>query len=607
MSEVFLTAGSLGGPGSLDGPIDTALFRSPTGIAIDKTGNMYVSDRENYAIRKISSDGIVSTIAGHAGDSRIVDGKLMDARFFSPGLMSMDNEGNLYVDDSGKIRKISTNGTVSTLATLGSLSGFTVGVDGSIYFVDSLPEEISIRMLTPSGSLSTLLTIPTSIYTGVNSLFSRGIAVDQQRNVYFIADGAMQKLSPQGQVTRIAGLPAERAAQNIQEPVRAIDGKGDAARFGSSTETIQIDAAGNLYVVDSSSYTIRKVTPDGVVTTVAGISGSSGDKDGDSNTALISPISIALDGNGDLYITGSGKVRKLNKAGEITTVAGRLSTVPYDASAEEKFYGVTAAQKVTLDSEGTINRIKAADKEGNIYIVKPISDLFSSSAIPDQIRKIAPDGSITNLGEPTIGISQVTVNYQGQVFALINVCNIGRICAFVTKYTVARLESSGKWTELAWGGEGTPPVSPNVTRIDGPIRDVYSSLGEIAADSSGNIYLTRPERNAVLKITPQGQVVNFAGGRKGTTDGPGDTAEFSNPTAIAVDPDNAVLVYDAGNNTIRRVAPDGKVATLAGMPMSYGTRLGKAPNSLPELKKIRSIGPNVAATLSNVNRLEIRY
>ena len=219
-----------------DGPSGRAEFSHPQGIAIDGAGNFYIADAWNNNIRKITPAGLVSTLAGCVKPggcpSGSRDGAAARAEFNAPQAVAVDGEGNVYVADTGNhaIRKIAA-GVVSTLAGQPGVRGYADG------------QGAAARFYGPQG-----------------------IAVDVAGQVY-VADtdnALIRKISPGGRVTRLAGSPYE---QNEGDLFYA-DGAGPAARF-SQPLGLTVDLAGNVYVADAGNHAIRKITPKGLVSTIA--------------------------------------------------------------------------------------------------------------------------------------------------------------------------------------------------------------------------------------------------------------------------------------------------------------------------------------------------
>src|ERR1700690_1270639 len=277
-------AGLAGNAGSTDGTGSAARFNHPYGLAVDSSGNVYVADRANSVIRKITPAGVVTTIAGRAGVPGSVDGNGTAALFNNPSGVAVDATGNVYVADTGNdtIRKITPAGVVSTPVGTPGTSGSTDG-------------------------------------TGPAALFNNpsGVAVDATGNVYVADTGndTIRKITPAGVVSTPVGTPGTSGST---------DGTGPAATFGSPFG-VAVDGSGNLYVADTGNNTIRKITSGGVSSTLAGSPGVPGFTDGTGIFALFdSPRGIAVDGAGNVYVADSqnSAIRKVTAAGVVTTIAG---------------------------------------------------------------------------------------------------------------------------------------------------------------------------------------------------------------------------------------------------------------------------------------------
>ena len=325
---VTTLAGTPGVIGSADGIGAAAQFYVPSGITTDSAGNLYVADQVNHTIRKITPAGTVTTLAGTAGVSGSADGIGAAAQFRNPFAIVADAAGNLYVADAinSTIRRITPAGAVTTLAgTAGSYGvadgsgptaqfnvpqGITADAAGNLYVVDS--GNATIRKITPAGAVSTLAGTPgvTGSADGIGAaarfLNPIGITADTGGNLY-VADTVnhtIRKITPTGVVTTLAGtagLPG------------SADGTIGSARFNAPTG-ITADQTGNLYVFDFNNFAIRKITPAGVVTTLAGTAGVTGTADGSLATALFGGgYGITADAAGDLYVAESqyNTIRKI--------------------------------------------------------------------------------------------------------------------------------------------------------------------------------------------------------------------------------------------------------------------------------------------------------
>ena len=326
-ARVSTLAGQSGPYGSADGSGAAARFDHPDGIARDAAGNLYVVDAFNSTIRKITPAGEVTTLAGQAGSSGSADGSGSAARFIYPSGIACDAAGNLYVTDFGNtIRKITLAGAVTTLAgkagprdsadgsgaaaRFSNPTGIAGDAAGNLYVADTFNS--TIRKITPAGKVTTLAGKAGSLGsadgsgTAARFYYPTGIAGDAAGNLC-VADtlnSTIRKITPAGEVTTLAG--------NAGSPGSA-DGSGAAARFNWPLG-IAGDAAGNLYVADTFNSTIRKITPAGKVTTLAGQAGSVGSADGSGAAARFShPEGVACDAAGNLYVadTGNNIIRKI--------------------------------------------------------------------------------------------------------------------------------------------------------------------------------------------------------------------------------------------------------------------------------------------------------
>jgi hypothetical protein len=281
LGTVTTIAGTIPG-GFEDGPVSTAQFYSPQGLCIDGAGNIYIADNLNSKIRKISADGQVTTFAGsYFGASGYMDGASMDARFSFPSDIISDNSGNLFVCDrwNQRIRKIDSNGIVTTYA------GSYINSNG---FADG--PALSAQFYAP-----------------------KGIIIDQFGNIY-VADAynnRIRKIDTAGNVSTIAG--GEQGFQN---------GPSSQSRFYSPS-CIAFDSQGNLIVSDESNHAIRKISPDGNVSTIAG--GVQGYSDGfGSNAMFYSPASLIIDAFDNIYVSdqNNNRIRKISPQGYVSTLAG---------------------------------------------------------------------------------------------------------------------------------------------------------------------------------------------------------------------------------------------------------------------------------------------
>ena len=324
MSNAQVTVTTLAGSGTFgfdDGTGAAAQFNAPTGVATDAAGNVYVADNYNHSIRKITTMGVVSTLAGSSSPG-VTDGTGVLARFYYPSGLATDAAGNVYVADTynNKIRKITPAGVVSTLA--GSTYGFADGTgaaaqfkspqavatdaSGNVYVADTANNKI--RKITPAGVVSTLAGSTNGYADGTGAAAKlngpRGVATDATGNLY-VADyynNKIRKISPVGVVSTLAGSTNGYA-----------DGTGAAAQLNYPIG-VATDAADNVYVGDWGNNKIRKITPAGVVSTLAG--STRGFADGTAAVAQFNnPAGVATDAAGNVYVADvdNYKIRKITQ------------------------------------------------------------------------------------------------------------------------------------------------------------------------------------------------------------------------------------------------------------------------------------------------------
>ncbi|WP_184549488.1 NHL repeat-containing protein [Mucilaginibacter sp. FT3.2] len=325
---VVTTVAGSGAFGAANGSSTAASFNYPNGITLDASGNLYIADKGNNQIRKITSAGVVSTVSGTLLSGSANATKIGDAASYNgPTGVVVDALGNIFVADFGNqtIRKIATTGAVTVFA----------GTSGK------------------SGSANTVAAVGTT--PAVAGLFNNpaGLAIDAVGNLY-VADytnNSIRKVQPDGTVSTIAG-----------KSVGNVDGTGTAASF-NGPRAIAVDAAGNLYVADANNHSIRKVDITGVVTTIAG-TGKAGNSDGTGKAASFShPSGITIDNAGNLFVADAGNnlVRKITTAGVVSSVAG------------SGYYNLVTP----FNGPSAV----VADNAGNVYVANTLGNLIQAIAV----------------------------------------------------------------------------------------------------------------------------------------------------------------------------------------------------------------------------------
>jgi len=390
------------------GPATGAQLNNPGSVSLDAAGNLYIADTGNNRVREVSG-GIINTIAGGSGNGYSGDGgAATSALLNAPQGAAVDSSGNLYIADSGNyvIREVTPSGAISTVAwdnsccfplgdfgpaasaRLSAPQGVALGVvAGTVYIGENGAGRV--RKVGSSGSITTLAGTGSYGYSGDGGLAASaqlsnlvGVAGDTAGNVYIADTGnsRIRMVSPGGIITTAAGTGS---AGNSGDGGLAVNAQLDLP-FG-----VVLDAAGDLYIADAGAHRIRKVAPGGIIITVAGTGtlGYSGDGGPAVNAELNAPSGIAADGSGDLFIadTQNNVVRKVSAAGVITTLAGN-GRQGYSGDG-----GLATSAALNLPVG------VAVDGAGNVFIADTGNN---------RVRKVSTTGVITTVaGTGTSGYS----------------------------------------------------------------------------------------------------------------------------------------------------------------------------------------------------------
>ena len=329
-SRDLVTAQSVQSPGvsgqavvTLGPDTGAATFNLPAGLAVDNSGNVFVADTGNGLIRKITPGGVVTTLAG-GGPYGVFTGIGTGVNFQSPSGIALDASGNVYVADLFDVGKITSQGVVTIFWGEGSYSPYALAMDGNGNVVVSDWANSQIYSITPAGLQTNLVGGAGTGWFNNGPAASadfynpHGVAVDATGNIY-VADTynhLIRLVTPDGMVSTYAGQPGVYGSAN---------GPAESATFNQPYE-VAVDAAGNVYVVDYGNSVIRKITQaTGVVSTFAGSAGYIGHTDGPGASARFSlPEGIAIDGSGNLYVadTQNCLIRKITPDGTVSTIAG---------------------------------------------------------------------------------------------------------------------------------------------------------------------------------------------------------------------------------------------------------------------------------------------
>lgn len=572
---ISLTAGSAASTGNLDGKGRAAYFNQPAGIAFDASGTAYVSETNNRTIRKISPDGTVTTLAGVKGISGSQDGAGSQALFNFPQDLAMGPDGALYVIDIGKLRRVTTEGVVTTVSAPARLVAVSSSADGAVY----LATLSAVYRMVP-GSAATLVAGQEGVTgstdgVGANVTFFdiADIAVDAARTIYVSQPRTqtIRKIAADGTVSSLAGTYAR---------LGSVDGIGAAAFFSTPTR-LTIDPVGNLWVSEIGSGRFRKITPAGDVTTPYGATRGFFSNSGAPQVPLV------FGPGGDLYFGVGAGISRIDATGVLTPVAGQ------DFAAEAAIGAVTG---LAVDAAG--NAVVATLGSGTMQLGK-----YSSGG-----ERLAFQASLAVQTFPNL--ASLAADVQGTVFVSTATARGGSINVFIpTGGSISKVASDGTVSPVvSWpadsanalapaymtvGRDGafyfvnlfngdlvkwTAAAGPTVLANVGPIFNLFSlSPWFIAADAAGKVYVVK---NGVVQRAENGSLVTVAGaaGESGTADGAGIQARFIAPSAVVVDAAGNLFIAD--REVIRKMTPDGMVSTVAGQRGGIGLRTGALPGNL---------------------------
>jgi sugar lactone lactonase YvrE len=479
---VTILAGLLGIDGSQDGSLTPPEFNTPAGTAVDVNGNLFIADRGNNTVREISASGDVTTLAGTAGTAGFQNGA--NATFSSPSAVAVDGAGNVYVADTtnNAIRKIAPGGVVSTFAggvallpasnpaaasQVNSPQGIAVDGSGNVYVANSGPNISSILKIAANGTVALLAGSTTQGFadgTGGAAQFHTpcGIALDGTGNVYVADSGndTIRKISSTGQVTTVAGIVGTAGAA---------DGPVAVAQFKLPT-SVAVDTAGDIFVSDNQNQTIREISQ-GAVTTIAGYAASSGTADGWGPAAQFeSPGGLSIDSSGNLYLSDflSDTIRVCATTYPIPEGA------PVVAAAPES-QGVAAGATVTLTATAFGNNTptvawQVSTDNGATYqpIAGATSSTYSFTVTSPQIGDLFEAVFANNFGSVTSSPATLT---QGPGMAGITLGNLGASYTGSPQGVTVTTNPSGLSTSVTYNGSATLPTAVGSYPVVATITD----------------------------------------------------------------------------------------------------------------------------------------
>ncbi|MEZ5402206.1 MAG: hypothetical protein R2729_21205 [Bryobacteraceae bacterium] len=546
------------------GPAINASLRYPQGVAVAPDGSIYIADSGNNRVRRVAADGTISTVAGNGLEPFSGDGgPATAASVFSPLAMAFDNAGNLYIADARhhRIRKVTTAGVISTVAGNGSEafggdggaataasmntpSGIALDASGNLYIADTFNHRI--RRVGANGVITTYAGSGPGYADGAPGgaafSFPKGIAFDSQGNLYVADPGnnRIRRIDAQS-VSTVAGAGARGFSGDSGPP--------SAAELGGPSG-VAFDASGTMYVADTSNGRVRAL-PQGLrsISTFAGNGrfrfSSNGLKA--ENSLLLQPQDIKIGPDGLMYIVDAqnNRVVRVNADGSAVTVAGGPR------------YGFSGDGGPATNASLYYPRSLAFDRAGNMYI---------ADCLNLRIRRVNPQGIITTFagnGQPGFSgdagpATQASFNYP------IGVATDSAGNVYISDSQNNRIRKvglDGRISTIA----GTGRFERNG---DGPALQTSFGLPErLWIDANDRLYIADTYNHLVRTLTPEGNIRTLAGtGTPGYTGngGPATAARVTAPISVTVTSNGTVLWAESFNHAIRAVLPDGTIAPFAG-------------------------------------------
>jgi len=528
------------------GPAINALFHGVSGVAVDSTGNILLADSLNHRIRRISTAGIITTIAGTGVEGFSGDGGLATAAMLNrPEKVAVDGAGNIYISDcfNYRVRKISTDGVIRTIAGIGFAGFYTDGP-------------------AVARSLG----------------WPQGITVDGAGTVYIadLGSNSVRRVSTDGMMTRVAG--------NFT-PGRSGDGGAATAAQLNHPVVVAFDPAGGYYIADDRNHSVRRVSSGGVISTIAGTGtcGYSNPGTAARDAMLCTPSGLAAGAGGTVYISQfSGSVVQKVSGGVISNFAGKDHQPGFSGDGGQ-----------AVDAQLAAPQGIAMDSAGNVYI----ADMLNH-----RVRKVAPNGIITTVaGNGTAGFSgdngaavnaslnlpyAVAVDHQSNLY-IVEAGNLR-----VRKVSVAGVITTiaGNGTR-AYGSDGLPAT----------LAALNSPFG-VAVDAAGDVYIAEEAR--IRKIAG-GVLTTVAGTGAAKFAGDGGLAWLAGlhgGAGVAVNGEGAVYIADAYSNRIRVAAPPASVQPSA---LIFTSQVGN-PRPSPQNVTFSNTFGNVTVTNISENWLVFR-
>jgi uncharacterized protein (TIGR03437 family) len=486
------------------GPATQARLNNPSGVAVDNEGNLYIADAGNARVRKVDTGGIITTVVGNGAVGSSGDGgPALQARLSNPGQLAFDSEGNLYVLERGgnRLRKVSRSGIISTVLVGGGQPGAASSV--------------------PDSLMGVAVRVPATLYVNTN-----------------------------GPVYRLSGQEPPQIVRGTEPP--AIPSEPGLRRVFGSRDQIAVDAAGNVYRMDSLSR-LWRIDAAGNAAIAAGAGCLTGDGGPAAFSLTPHPMAAAVDLTGNVYTASCGFIRRIGADGRINTLGGAVDfckTVPPD-------------EPVPAKSACILTDRLATDPAGNILF---IWDNYGFRLGPDGMVTMLRGTENRQLGGISTHQAAIAVDRSGNFYV-----------ADADRHRIHKVGADGVASVVAgdgtrgFDGDGGPATK---ARLSGPRGLAIDDLGNLYISDTGNYRVRKVDSAGIISTIAGNGLPGFAG-----DGGPASRAQIDSPLGLAVDGAGNLFIGDS--RRIRKISPSGVITTIAGTGVyAFGGDGGPAAQAL---------------------------
>ena len=562
------------------GPAANARFRVPAGLAFDSEGNLYIADRENHRVRKVDTKGNISTFAGigEAGFSGD-EGPAVKAMLNLPSGVVVDKKGNLYISDrsNDRIRVVDKKGVIRTYAGSGVAGfqgdagpalkaqldkpfGIALDETKNLYIADR--NNNRVRKVSPDGIITTVAGDGGFFFMGDNGPAYRasvaaptGVALDSKGNLY-IADrnnNRVRVVDRMGMIRTVVGTGQQD-----------YNGDSEVARetnlylpFG-----LTVDSNDNLLVIDRSHYRIRRIDPkSGQVETVAGngVKLFAGDGGPATGATLSFPHGMSVDKKDNLIFSDKGhfRIRKITPDGVINTIGGnglRGNVGDNIPALEANFYNVTTivqnpkGDMFMASPSGFVSLIRRFDSKGIIHdFIDTANPKYREAISNSKYKGLVQKGAVATITQ----FSDIVFDPNGNLFTSDRL-----------NHQIRKIDTEGNVSIIAGTGD-SDHYGDNGPALEAAFRDPNA----LASDSEGNIYIADTANNLIRKIDTNGIVTTFAGNGEHSDSGDGGPAlkaSIRSMDDIEFNPAGELHILGTNTHKVRKITKDGKIMTVAG-------------------------------------------